>query len=51
MEVLRELRGLPAAGLPGDQQEAAVADRLDQPLSVFIDGQVFGGAVSPVPPG
>lgn len=30
MEILWKLRGFPAAGLAGDQQESAVFDRPDQ---------------------
>lgn len=49
MEVLGKLRGLPAASLPGDQEESAVAHSLDQLGFVFIDRQVFARALFFVP--
>lgn len=49
MEVLGKLRGLPAASLPGDQEESAVANSLHQLGFVLIDRQVFGRTIFFVP--
>lgn len=49
MEELWQLGGLPAAGLPGDQEEAALLHSLQQSGSVSVDRQLFGPAVSSVP--